>query len=196
MDAVERRAEKRVRPPGDAVLDFALWPAEPFPPARLPLARLGPPVASRRTGQRPELADLAAIGLGLHVSGEPEVLAPLAVAPALFVYLKLRDYRPHPPGDVLSFFFLAQTARAETIPEGLGFGLRLLRLGRGASFEKSLEFLDVSRFGVRELAAWIDAVARAGQQRESGVGPGLDIDDLLIEPELTAASGDTQRNGE
>lgn len=196
MDAVERRAEKRVRPPGDAVLDFALWPADPFPPARLPLAMLGPPVASRRTGERLELADIAAIGLGLHVSGDPAVLVTLAVAPALFVYLKLRDYRPHPPGDILSFFFLAQTARAETIPEGLGFGLRLLRLGRGSSFEKSLEFLDVSRFGVRELAVWIDAVARAGQRQASVVGPGLDIDELLNEPELAVIPVNAQRNEE
>ncbi|EHJ47510.1 hypothetical protein DFW101_1502 [Solidesulfovibrio carbinoliphilus subsp. oakridgensis] len=195
MDAVERRAEKRVHPPGDALLDFALWPADPFPPVRLPLSVLGPPAACRRSGQHLELSDIAAIGLGLRLSGPPDVLARLSGAPALFVYLKLRDYRSHPSTEVLSFFFLAQNVRADPLPGGLRFGLRLLRLGRGSSFEKALEFLDVSRFGARELTVWIDAVAREGQRQAEGLGPGLDLDGLLLEPEL-AASADAQREGD
>uniref|UniRef100_I2Q4Y5 Uncharacterized protein n=1 Tax=Desulfovibrio sp. U5L TaxID=596152 RepID=I2Q4Y5_9BACT len=195
MDAVERRAEKRVHPPGDALLDFALWPADPLPPARLPLSALGPPAACRQCGQHLELADVAAIGIGLRLSGAPDILVPLAEAPALFVYLKLRDYRSHPSTDTLSFFFLAENVRAETIRGGLRFGLRLLRLGRGSTFEKALEFLDVSRFGARELTVWIDAVAREGQRQATGMGHGLDLDELLFEPEL-AASGDAHKDGE
>lgn len=122
-------------------------------------------------------------------------LARLSGAPALFVYLKLRDYRSHPSTEVLSFFFLAQNVRADPLPGGLRFGLRLLRLGRGSSFEKALEFLDVSRFGARELTVWIDAVAREGQRQAEGLGPGLDLDGLLLEPEL-AASADAQREGD
>ncbi len=184
MNPVERRAAIRVRPPGDAVLDFALWPADLSPPVRLPLSRLGPPPVSRRGGQALELADIAAIGLGLHVSGQAEALAPLAGAPALYVYLKLRDYRAHPCMDALSFFFLAQNVRVQATDTGLRFGLRLLRLGRASSFEKALEFLDVSRFVARELHVWIDAVAREGQRRTPDAGPGLDLNGLLLEPEL------------
>jgi hypothetical protein len=195
MDAIERRAEKRVHPPDDALLDFALWPADPFPPVRLPLSALGPPAACRRSGQDLVLSDIAAIGLGLRLSGPPDVLARLSGAPALFVYLKLRDYRSHPSTEVLSFFFLAQNVRAETTRDDVRFGLRLLRLGRGSSFEKALEFLDVSRFGARELTVWIDAVARDGQRRAGGLEPGLDLDALLLEPEL-AASADAHKDGE
>lgn len=187
MDPVERRAEKRVRPPGNAVLDFALWPSELSPPARLPLSLLGPPLVSRRGGHILELADIAAIGVGLRLSGLPDALAPLARAPALYIYLKLRDYRAHPSVDALSFFFLAQNVRVQATDAGLRFGLRLLRLGRGSSFEKALEFLDVSRFGARELNVWIDAVAREGQRPTLGAGPGLDLDELLLEPELAGS---------
>ena len=182
MDPVERRAEKRIRPPGDAVLDFALWAAEPDPPCRLPIGVLGAPSACRRVGDRLVLVDVAAIGLGLHVHAAPESLPRLAQAPALNVYLKLRDYRSQSPSDMLSLFFYARNVRANLRERTIDLGLRLLRQGRGSSFEKSLEMLDVSRFGSPSLAAWIDAVVRRLERPRQHSGPGLDLDHLLDEP--------------
>ena len=68
MDERDRRAEKRVRPPGDAVLEFALWPTAVAAPARLALAELGPPAVSRRAGYRLLVADISAIGIGIELS--------------------------------------------------------------------------------------------------------------------------------
>lgn len=194
MDAQERRAEKRVRPPGDAVLDFALWPARLPPPSRLPIEKLGPPAACRRAGDRLVLADIAAIGLGLRLSAAPDVAGRLAAAPALDVYLRLRDYRPHAPNGWLSLFFHAQTARVLAGPDALLFGLRLLRQGRGSSFEKALELLDISRFGAPELAAWVDAVTRNAASPSPMAGPGLELDRLLDEPALALPPPDRTRN--
>lgn len=194
MDAVERRAEKRVRPPGDAVTDFALWPAELIPPSRLLPRELGPPVARRRAGDQLAISDVSAIGLGLHLYATPDVAARLAAVPALYLYLKLRDYRPLAPNGVLSLFFHAKIARAAVTPEGLDLGMRLLRQGRGSFFEKALELLDVSRFGVPELVVWIDAVVRGTKEPDRRLGPGLDLDLLLEEPELGPVPPDTQRN--
>jgi hypothetical protein len=196
MDAVERRAEKRVRPPGDAVTDFALWPAELIPPSRLLPRELGPPVASRRAGDQLAISDVAAIGLGLHLCAAQDAAAGLSAVPALYLYLKLCDYRPLAPNGVLSLFFHAQIARAAVTPEGLDLGMRLLRQGRGSFFEKALELLDVSRFGVPELVVWIDAVVRGSKEKEPDrrLGPGLDLDLLLEEPELGPVPPDTQRN--
>jgi hypothetical protein len=194
MDAVERRAEKRVRPPGDAVTDFALWPAELMPPSRLLPRELGPPVASRRAGDHLAISDVAAIGLGLHLCAAPDAAARLAAVPALYLYLKLCDYRPLAPNGVLSLFFHAKIARAAVTPKGLDLGMRLLRQGRGSFFEKALELLDVSRFGVPELVVWIDAVVRGAQEPNQRLSPGLDLDRLLDEPELGPVPPDTQRN--
>ncbi|MEA4856479.1 MAG: hypothetical protein AAGU21_06840 [Solidesulfovibrio sp.] len=184
MTFTERRAEKRVRPPRDAVLDFALWPAEANPPMRLPLAALGPPSARHRPGQRLELVDVASLGIGLRLFAEPSVLAGLAAGPALFVYLRLHAYAPLDAAGPLSLFVHAATVRADAGQGETRFGLRILHLGRGSTFEKAIELLDVSRFGVRELAAWIDAVDRHGHRRETGMAEGLDIEALLAEPDL------------
>jgi hypothetical protein len=194
MDAVERRAELRVRPPGDVVLDFALWPADLHSPSRLPVSDLGRPTVCRQTGDRLTLADATAIGLGLALVAPPAACACLSAAPALFVYLKLRDFRPQAPNGVLSLFFHVLAARVETRPDGLGLGVRFLRQGRGSSFDRTLELLDVSRFGVPELAVWVDAVARGMTRSERTPGPGLDLDQLLDAPELGLAPTDTARN--
>ncbi len=193
MEHVERRAEKRVCPPGDVLLEFALWPAAPEAPARLDLAALGAPTACRRNGDRMRLADVSAIGLGLVVTAVQPARTLLAQAPALFVYLKLRDPRPDAPTDVLSLFFHARTARAGDGPEGLRLGLRLLRQGRGSSFEKALELLDASRFGVSDLASWIDAVVREMERPPAMPGPGLDLDRLLDELRPTLEPGDAEK---
>jgi len=181
MDPVERRAKNRTPPPGDAVLDFALWPAEAVPPCRLPIAALGAPSACRRIGDRLVLIDVTAIGLGLHIHTVPEAALRLAYAPAAYIYLKLRDYRPQAPADLLCLFFHAQNVRADCRDRKIDLGLRLLRQGRGSSFEKSLELLDVSRFGTPCLAAWIDAVVRRLARPPERPGPGLDLDHLLDE---------------
>ncbi len=184
MNAEERRAEKRVRPPGDALLDFALWPASLSPPPRLPLSALGPPAACLAAGDRVILADIAAIGLGLRLVAPPPACDSLGAAPAVHVYLKLRDYRPQAPTDRLSVFFHASAMFVQPTPAGLGLGLRILRQGHGSSFEKALELLDVSRFGVPELVPWIDALVRQSRQGNHLRETGLDLDVLLEEPEL------------
>ncbi|WP_428567327.1 MAG: hypothetical protein ACP59X_07695 [Solidesulfovibrio sp. DCME] len=191
MAFTERRAEKRVHPPQDAVLDFALWPAVATPPLRLPLAGLGPPPARRRPGQDLELVDVASLGLGLRLHAAPAVLEALAGVPALFVYLKLRAYESLAATGPLSLFVHAAVMRAEAVAETLRLGLRILHLGRGSTFEKALELLDVSRFGVTELAAWINAVDRHGHRRESGLDDGLDLEDLLAEPALAGQAPPT-----
>lgn len=184
MDAVERRAEKRVRPPGDALLDFALWPAEPAPPPRLLLPVLGLPATCRLAGDTLVLIDITAIGLGLRLDAGAAPRERIAAAPAVFVYLKLREYRPKAQGGVLSLFFHARSVRVEPLPDGLALGLRFTRQGRGSSFEKSLELLDVSHFGVPMLAAWIDALVRDMEEPQQAQGPGLDLDRLLDEPQI------------
>ena len=183
MDAaMERRAEKRVCPPGDAVLDFALWPAAVATPPRLPISELGPPLASAATGQDCLLVDVTGQGLGLFVRAVPAVRQRLAAAPALFVYLKLRDYRVGVPDAILSLFCQALPAHVDLLPDGLALGLRLVRQGRGSAHDKALEILDVHRFGVPELTAWTDAVARCRQGQPQQVLAGLDLDRLLDEP--------------
>jgi hypothetical protein len=181
---MDRREEKRVHPPEDAVLEFAVWPAGTVPPPRLPLEALGPPRACSRSGLRLELADAAPLGLGLRLWAGPETTSALAEAPALFLYLKLRDYRYDDPGGVLSLFAHAVTAHADPQDGGVRFGLRITHQGRGSSFEKSIELLDVSRFGVTELAAWADAVDRRRQRREAGAADGLELETLLAEQAL------------
>lgn len=195
MDAQERRAEKRVCPPGDTVLDFALWPAEVVSPYRLPVQALGPPLACRAAGDRLVLADITAIGLGLCLCTAPDTSERLAASPALFLYLKLHDYRPLAPTNALSLFFLAQMARATLHPATLAMGLRFLRQGRGSSYEKALELLDISRFGVAELVTWIDALARHIDQPNRAPSPGLDLDRLLDEPELGRMPPEGKRIG-
>ena len=182
MDAVERRAEKRVRPPGDAVLEFALWPAPAVAPARLPLAEIGRPAASGRCDCQLTVDDISALGIGLTLDAPAAILAPLAAPPALFLYLQLRDYRPQADGEVLSFFFHTAKARLVPSPGRLQAGLRFLRLGRGSPFDKSLEFIDVSRFGAPGLASWIDAVVRGELRPDHDPAPGLNLDRLLDEP--------------
>ncbi|OLN26784.1 hypothetical protein DVDV_2484 [Desulfovibrio sp. DV] len=185
MDAVERRAEKRVRPPGDAVLEFALWPAPPAAPARLPLAELGRPAASRRDGCRLVVADISAQGIGLTLDAPAAILDPLAAVPAFFLYLRLREYRPQTEGELLSLFFHAATARLTLSAGRLQAGLRFLRLGRGSPFDKALEFVDVSRFGAPGLASWIDAVVRGELRPDHDPAPGLNLDRLLDEPDVS-----------
>ncbi|WP_300158835.1 hypothetical protein [Solidesulfovibrio sp.] len=187
----DRRAEKRVQPPQDAVLDFALWPAPAFPPIRLPLAELGPPASRGLPGQHLVLADAAPLGLGLRLSAPPDVVAALTASPALFVYLKLRDYGD--AGVALSLFLHAATMRSQPEEGGGRFGLRIAHLGRGSNFEKSIELLDVSRFGVKELAAWTDAVSRHGQRLDAGQDDGLDLDALLAEPALAGPAPQTEK---
>jgi hypothetical protein len=195
MDAaMERRAEKRVCPPGDAVLAFALWPSVPAVSPRLFLSVLGPPLAKGPAGHGLELADITARGLGLHVRAEPGVLERLAASPALYVYLKLRDYRPQAPAEVLSLFFHALTAHAVSQPDGLALGLRLSHQGWGSVHEKALELLDVSRFGVPELVAWIDALARNMALPRRTACPGIDLDHLLDEPECVPVASPAQGN--
>jgi hypothetical protein len=187
MDAVERRAEKRVRPPGDAVLEFALWPAAPAAPARLPVSALGRPAASRRDGCRLTVADISALGIGLELDAPAPVIAALASTPALYLYLRLRDYRPQTDGELLSLFFHAATARVAASADNLFAGLRFLRQGRGSTFDKALDFFDVSRFGAPGLAAWIDAVVRDEHRPGRDPAPGLNLDRLLDEPDVSAA---------
>ncbi len=187
----DRRAEKRVQPPQDAVLDFALWPAAPSPPIRLPLAELGPPAARSLPGQQLVLSDAAPLGLGLRLWAPAEVAAALTTAPALFVYLKLRDYGD--ASEALSLFLHAATMRSQPEDGGGRFGLRITHLGRGSNFEKSIELLDVSRFGVKELAAWTDAVSRHGQRLDDGRDDGLDLDALLAEPALAGPAPSTAK---
>lgn len=188
MNEMERRAEKRVRPPGDVVLEFALWPAALDAPARLSLAELGPPVASRREGCRLVVADISAIGIGIELAAPGATVAALAGAPALFLYLRLRDYRPQTAGELISLFFHAKSARVAATPEHLFAGLRFERQGRGSPFDKALDFLDVSRFGAPGLAAWIDAVVRDEHRPGHDPAPGLNLDRLLDEPGVSAPS--------
>ena len=186
MDAVERRAEKRVRPPGDAVLEFALWPAAPAAPARLPVSALGRPAASRRDGCRLTLLDASSIGLGVELAAPESALDALADAPAWFVYLTLRECRPEAEGELLSLFYHVAVARLRPSPGVLSAGLRLARQGRGCPFDKAIDFFDVSRFGSPDLAAWLDALARSAARPAPAAGPGLHLDRLLEEPALSA----------
>ena len=186
MDAMDRRAEKRVRPPGDAVLEFALWPAAVEPPLRLPLADLGPPAASRRQGCRLIVADVSAIGIGLELFAPGPAIDALADAAAFFLYLRLRDYRPQTAGERISLFFHATAARIAATPDRLFAGLRFVRQGRGSPFDKILEFLDISRFGAPGLAAWIDAVVRDEHRPGHAPDPGVNLDRLLDEPGVSA----------
>ncbi len=186
MDAVERRAELRVRPPGDALAAFALWPAVGPAPARLSVAALGRPAASRRDGCRLTLLDASSIGLGVELVAPQTALTTLAAAPAWFVYLTLRECRPEAEGGLLSLLYHAVTARLQPSPGVLSAGLRLTRQGRGCPFEKAIDFFDVSRFGSPDLAAWLDALARAVARPAPGDGPGLHLDRLLEEPTLSA----------
>ena len=182
MDAMDRRAEKRVRPPGDAVLEFALWPAAVEAPTRLPLADLGPPAASRPTGCRLIVADVSAIGVGIELTAPAPIIDALAGAAAFFLFLRLRDYRPQTAGERIPLFFHATAARIAATPEQLLAGLRFVRQGHGSPFDKALEFLDVSRFGVPGLAAWIDAVVRDENRPDHNPAPGVNLDRLLDEP--------------
>ena len=186
MDAVERRAELRVRPPGDALAAFAVWPAVGAAPARLPVAALGRPVASRREGCRLTLLDASSIGLGVELAAPQTALDALAAAPAWLVYLTLRECRPGAEGELLSLFYHAVVARLQPVPGVIAAGLRLARQGRGCPFEKAIDFFDVSRFGSPDLAAWLDALARAAARPAAVHGPGLHLDRLLEEPALSA----------
>ncbi|WP_233489660.1 hypothetical protein [Solidesulfovibrio fructosivorans] len=183
---MERRAEKRVHPPVDVVLDFALWPADTVVPSKLPLAALRPPTACRGRGQALILADVASIGLGIRIEGPAGLLSRLHRLDALYIYLKLREYRPMTANAALSLFFHVKIAWADLEPGSLTLGLRVLHLGRGAASEKSLEFLDVRGFGVKELAGWIDALCRDNLGPEAVTqASGVHLDTLLAEPELT-----------
>jgi hypothetical protein len=195
MDAaMNRRAEKRICPPADAVLQFALWPTASDVLTRLPLSVLGPPLASAGAGHGFVLADITVQGLGLHVRAEPTVLECLAASPALFVYLKLRDYRYQPPNGVLSLFCRALPTHVARLQDCLTMGLRLIHQGRGSAHEKALELLDVRRFGLSELVAWIDALARDRQALSRKYEPGLNLDYLLDEPECVPTSVSEQGN--
>ena len=112
----------------------------------------------------------------------------LAGAPAFFLYLRLRDYRPQTAGELFSLFFHATAARIATTPGHLFAGLRFMRQGRGSPFDKALEFLDVSRFGAPGLAAWIDAVVRDEHRPGHDPDPGVNLDRLLDEPGVSASS--------
>lgn len=186
MDAVERRAELRVRPSGDALAAFAVWPAVGPAQARLSVAALGRPAASRREGCRLTLLDASSIGLGVELAAPRVALDALAAAPAWLVYLTLRECRPGVEGELLSLFYHAVVARLQPAPGILAAGLRLTRQGRGCPFEKAIEFFDVSRFGSPDLAAWLDALARAAARPAPVDGPGLHLDRLLEEPALSA----------
>jgi hypothetical protein len=186
MDAVERRAELRVRPPGDALAAFAVWPAASPAPARLSVAALGRPAASRREGCRLTLLDASSIGLGVELAAPDSALDTLADAPAWFVYLTLRECRPEAEGELLSLFYHAAVARLRPSPGVLAAGLRLTRQGRGCPFDKAIDFFNVTRFGSPDLAAWLDALARAAARPALAAGPGLHLDRLLEEPELSA----------
>lgn len=185
MSTVERRAARRIRPPVDAVLDFALWPTGVSIPYTLPLAALASPAAAKNAGQTLTLVDVASIGLGVHLVGTPGLLRRLAESPALYVYLKLRAKHESCVQPPLSLFFHVKTIHTGPGPEELAMGLQVLHLGRGSAFEKSLEFLDVSRFGIKALADWIDALHTGGSTRAGGLSEaGLNLDNLLDEPEL------------
>jgi hypothetical protein len=194
MDAVERRAELRVRPPGDALAAFAVWPAVGAAPARLPVAALGLPVASRREGCRLTLLDASSIGLGVELAAPDSALAVLAAAPAWLVYLILRECRPEAEGELLSLVYHAVVARLRPSPGVLSAGLRLARQGRGCPFDKAIDFFDVSRFGSPDLAAWLDALARSAARPAPAAGPGLHLDRLLEEPALSADAPIAQKD--
>jgi hypothetical protein len=196
MAFVDRRAEKRVQPPADAVLDFGLWPAPLATPLRLPVTALGPPPASRRAGHGLRLVDATTLGLGLRLAARPSVLAGLASAPAWYLYVKLLDYRFPSPLPPLCLFVHGSNARVAISEQDVRVGLRILHLGRGSTFDKSLDMLDVSRFGVSDLAAWIDAVGRQGQRSESAVNDGLDIEELLSEPALAVPHPPTEEGND
>lgn len=186
MDAVERRAELRVRPPGDALAAFAVWPAGGPAPARLTVAALGRPAASRREGCRLTLLDASSIGLGVELAAPQIALDALAAAPGWLVYLTLRECRPEAEGELLSLLYHAAVARLRPSPGVLRAGLRLTRQGRGCPFDKAIDFFNVSRFGSPDLAAWLDALARAAARPALAAGPGLHLDRLLEEPALSA----------
>lgn len=194
MDAVERRAELRVRPPGDALAAFAVWSAVGAAPARLPVAALGLPVASRREGCRLTLLDASSIGLGVELAAPDSALAVLAAAPAWLVYLTLRECRPEAEGELLSLVYHAVVARLRPSPGVLSAGLRLARQGRGCPFDKAIDFFDVSRFGSPDLAAWLDALARSAARPAPAAGPGLHLDRLLEEPALSADAPIAQKD--
>lgn len=186
MDAVDRRAELRISPPGDALAAFAVWPAADPAPARLSVAALGRPAAARRDGCRLTLLDASSIGLGVELAAPQSALDALADAPAWLVYLTLRECRPEAEGELLSLFYHVAVARVRPSPGLLAAGLRLTRQGRGCPFEKAIDFFDVSRFGSPDLAAWLDALARATVRPAPAEGPGLHLDRLLEEPTLSA----------
>lgn len=194
MDAVERRAELRVRPPGDALAAFAVWPAAGPAPARLSVAALGRPAASRREGCRLTLLDASSIGLGVELAAPDSALTALAAAPAWFVYLTLRECRPEAEGELLSLVYHAAVARLRPSPGVLAAGLRLTRQGRGCPFDKAIDFFNVSRFGSPDLAAWLDALARAATRPALAAGPGLHLDRLLEEPALSADAPIAQKD--
>lgn len=179
------REDLRIEFPPEYLLSLAVWarPCQTY--YRASLEFLGRPDLLMRQGVGDALSilDISCKGMMLRFESDS---ARFEIDPAksgVFVYLQLRDPWGESPLQRLSLFFYCRVAMLRRETGALLLGLEFLRQGLGSKLEKSLDFLNVEKYGVDDVQRWRNELLRQQLPQASTPQRGLDVDYLLEELE-------------
>jgi len=111
----------------------------------------------------------------------------------MFIYLQLHAPWNNDLSYLLSLFFYARIAVAKQTESRVSIGVEFLRQGIGARLEKTLELLNVEKYGVEDLMRWCTQFARQQLPQAARLCQGLSLDRLLDELDaLNANPGQPQ----
>ena len=189
------REDLRVDFPQEYLKGMALWFCPKTNYLRLPLENLPQPDFRMPAGSGDALSikDISSKGLMLRIDNPARTLAIDPETMGMFIYLQLHAPWNNDLSYLLSLFFYARIAVAKQTESRVSIGVEFLRQGIGARLEKTLELLNVEKYGVEDLMRWCTQFARQQLPQAARLCQGLSLDRLLDELDaLNANPGQPQ----
>jgi hypothetical protein len=190
------REDLRIEFPPEYLLTIAVWLRPRQTLYRTTLEALGRPDFLMRQGAGDELSikDISCKGMMLRVGSAFNETDFDPGTTGLFLYLQLRDPWGESLLQQLSLFLYCRVAMRRSDAEGTLLGLEFLRQGLGSSFEKSLDFLNVEKYGVDDVQRWRNDLLRQCLPQATPPQLGLNVDRLLEELDAVLSASRENRS--
>jgi hypothetical protein len=177
------RTDLRIDFPPGYLKTMAIWLRPVGRYLRASLESLGQPDFRMQNGVGDALSivDISCKGAMLRVESPPCEMQIDTATIGVFLYLQLYDPWCTEAQQRLSLFFYCRIAMARREEGALCVGVEFLRRGIGSKLEKSLDFLNVEKYGVDDLMRWCNDILRQQLPQAAPPQRGLDLDCLLEE---------------